>query len=147
MAQLCSVIDNRDVDGSARITTTNPATGEVLAEVSALDEEGARDAVAAARRAWPAWAATSFAQRQRLLARWLALLVEEEKPLAELVAREGGKPVNEARLVDLFPACETLSFLARRLHRLLAFKPVRRGRCSSPTGVPAIATIHSVLWR
>jgi len=150
MTQQHSIIDNRDVGGTACITTINPATGEVLAEVPAVDEGGALDAVAAARRAWPAWAATSFAERQRLLSRWLALMVAEEKSLAELVAREGGKPISEARLVDIFPACETLSFLARGLHRLLAFRPVRprqvlfahwqAGYRFEPLGVIAVIT-------
>jgi acyl-CoA reductase-like NAD-dependent aldehyde dehydrogenase len=123
--QLTSIIDNRDVSGPATIATTNPATGELIAEVSALDENGARAAVDSARVAFPAWAATPIAERQRLLLRWLEIMVNEADALATLVSREGGKPVAEARLVDVFPGCEVLAYLARRLPSLLAFKPVR----------------------
>ena len=123
--QLTSIIDNHDVPGPATIATTNPTTGELIAEVRALDESGARLAVESARAAYPAWAATSVAERQRLLLRWLEIMVAEADTLAALVAREGGKPVAEARLVDVFPGCEVLAYLARRLPTLLAFRPVK----------------------
>ena len=123
--QLTSIIDNHDVPGPATIATTNPATGELIAEVRALDESGARLAVESARAAYPAWAATTVAVRQRLLLRWLEIMVAEADTLAALVAREGGKPVAEARLVDVFPGCEVLAYLARKLPSLLAFKPVK----------------------
>ena len=123
--QLTSIVGNHDVPGPNTIATTNPATGELIAEVSALDESGARRAVESARDACPEWAATPLATRQRLLARWLEIMVAEADELSALVAREGGKPVAEARLVDIFPACEVLAYLSRRLPSLLAFKAVK----------------------
>lgn len=150
MWQRVSIIDNRDVAGGGTIASLSPATGETLAVVPALDEGGARAAVASAAHAFPAWAATTLRQRQILLERWLRAIVDNEAALAELVAREGGKPVAEARLVDIFPACETLAYLARRLHRLLEFQPVaprqvlfahwRAGYRFDPLGVIAIIT-------
>jgi len=146
--QLTSIVGNQDVRGPAAIVSTSPVSGDVIAEASALDETGARRAVEAARDAFPAWAATRLAERQRLLARWLELMVAEAGELAELVAREGGKPVAEARLVDVFPACEALAYLARRLPSLLASKAVkprvvlfshwRAGYRFDPLGVIAI---------
>jgi len=150
MWQQTSIVDNRDVAGTGKIVSRSPATGEPLATVPALDQEGVQLAVEAATRAFPVWSSTTLAYRQRLLARWLRALVDEEAALAELVAREGGKPVAEARLVDIFPACEALSYLARRLHRLLEFQPVaprqvlfshwRAGYRFEPLGVVAIIT-------
>jgi acyl-CoA reductase-like NAD-dependent aldehyde dehydrogenase len=146
--QLVSIIDNQDVAGPNAIPTINPSTGAVIAEVSALDESGARRAADAARAAFPGWAATSLAERQRLLLRFLEIMVAESGELADLVAREGGKPVAEARLVDVFPGCEVLAYLARRLPSLLAFRPVkprvvlfshwRAGYRFDPLGVIAI---------
>lgn len=148
--QLHSIVDNEDLAGPGSIVSVAPATEEEIATVQALDAEGAARAVEAARAAYPAWSRTPVAERQRLLARWLELMVEEEERLAELVSREGGKPVLEARLVDIFPACETLSWLARRLHRLLAFRPVapeqllfstwKAGYRFDPLGVMAVIT-------
>jgi len=148
--QIYSIVDNEDLEGPGSIVSLDPATEEEIATASALDGEGAARAVAAAKAAYPAWSRTPVAERQRLLARWLELMVEEEERLAELVSREGGKPVLEARLVDVFPACETLSWLARRLHKLLAFRPVapeqvlfsnwKAGYRFDPLGVMAIIT-------
>lgn len=123
--QTASIIGNRDTDGPERLATSDPATGEVLATLRALDAAGASAAVEAASQAFPAYSRTSFEERQSLLARWLAIMVEERVALAELVARENGKPVSEALLVDVFPACDALAFLARHAHRLLRFEPVR----------------------
>ncbi len=123
--QTASIIGNRDTDGLERLATSDPATGEVLATLRALDEEGARAAVAAASDAFSAYSRTTFEDRQMLLARWLAIMVEERLTLAELVARENGKPLSEALLVDVFPACDALAYLARHTHRLLRFEPVR----------------------
>jgi len=146
--QLDSIIANRDVSGPGSLVARSPATGEALGTVSMLAEDGARAAVAAARDAFPAWSATSFRARQELLARWLKLMVDEADQLAVLIARENGKPIAEARLVDVFAATEVLSFLARRLHRVLAEEPVptwqvlfrhwRAGYRFDPLGVVAI---------
>lgn len=123
--QTASIIGNRDCDGPERLPSYNPASGEVLATVRALDATGAKAAVEAAALAFPAFSHTTVAERQALLARWLGLMVREREQLAELVARENGKPVAEALLVDVFPACDALAFLARHAHRLLRFEPVR----------------------
>ncbi len=148
--QIHSIVAGEDVAGPGSIRSLNPATEETLAEVPALDREGAIRAVEAAREAFGPWSRTPVAERQRLLARWLELVVRHEGELASLVSLEGGKPVLEARLVDIFPACEALSWTARKLHRLLAFRPVdpaqvlfahwRAGYRFDPLGVLAVIT-------
>ena len=148
--QIHSIVAGEDLAGPGTIASLNPATEETIAEVPALDAEGAVRAVEAARAAFGPWSRTPVAERQRLLARWLELLVRREQELAELVSLEGGKPVIEARLVDIFPACEALSWTARKLHKLLAFRPEepqqvlfshwRAGYRFDPLGVLAIIT-------
>ena len=118
-----SIIGNEEVAGTKRLPTLNPATGEVLAEVQALDAQGALQAVDAAAEAFRFFRTTTPEQRQEYLARWLSVLLTRAQELARLVALEGGKPVTEALLVDLFPACEHLAFLARRLPYLLRPRP------------------------
>ena len=150
MLQTSSIVDNRDLAGPGRWTARSPANGEALAEVPLLDGEGAGLAVAAAARAAPGWAATPVAERQRLLARLLELVVAEEGALAELIARENGKPLAEARLIDLLPGCAALSHMARRAGRMLAFRsepprlPLlahrRAGFMLEPVGVVAVIT-------
>jgi succinate-semialdehyde dehydrogenase/glutarate-semialdehyde dehydrogenase len=145
-----SIIANRDVSGPGSFVAVNPATEERLATVPALDADGVREAVASAKAAFPAWSRTPVAERQRILLRWLELTVARETELAELVTAEGGKPLAESRLVDVFPACEVLSHYARRLHRLLAFRRTRpeqilfrhwrTGYRFDPLGVLAVIT-------
>jgi succinate-semialdehyde dehydrogenase/glutarate-semialdehyde dehydrogenase len=148
--QTSSIVRNADVDGPRTITSYNPATEEEIATVSALDGDGAVDAVQAAKEAFPAWAATPVSQRQKLIGRWLDIMVEEREELTRLVSSEGGKPIAEARLVDVFPGLESLKYYSRKLSKLLAFKPVkpyqllfahwRAGYRFDPLGVMAVVT-------
>ncbi|MDX2438374.1 MAG: aldehyde dehydrogenase family protein [Acidobacteriota bacterium] len=145
-----SIVRNVDVAGPLTISTLNPATGEEIASVSALDAEGAVDAVSAAKEAFPGWSQTPVEERQRLIGRWLQIMLEEKDDLARLVSMEGGKPVTEAHLVDVFPGLETLSYYAENLGDLLAFRPVKprqlmfahweAGYRFDPLGVLAVIT-------
>ncbi|HUY79577.1 MAG TPA: CoA-acylating methylmalonate-semialdehyde dehydrogenase, partial [Ktedonobacterales bacterium] len=54
-------------------------------------------AVAAAKAAFPAWAATPVVERARVLFRYVALLEAHFEELAQLVTRENGKTIDDAR--------------------------------------------------
>jgi succinate-semialdehyde dehydrogenase/glutarate-semialdehyde dehydrogenase len=84
-------------DGERRFAVTNPANGEVLAEVPDLDADAARDAVAAADAAWPAWRRHTAKERANLLRRWFDLIMENQEALARLMTLEQGKPLAESR--------------------------------------------------
>lgn len=75
----------------------DPATGEVIATVPGLGAAEARDAVAAARDSLASWAARTAGERARILRRWFELMLEEQEALADLLTREQGKPIAEAR--------------------------------------------------
>jgi succinylglutamic semialdehyde dehydrogenase len=76
------------------IVSVEPATGVELwrGEVGNVDETVAR-----ARRAWPQWAAQPLANRIELLRRFVNEVRKEQDTFAELIARETGKPLWEAR--------------------------------------------------
>ena len=74
----------------------NPSDGRLLARVPLTVSEEVDRAVAAARRAWPAWRETPPVERARRIAEFLARLVADQAELAQLVARENGKTVDEA---------------------------------------------------
>jgi succinate-semialdehyde dehydrogenase/glutarate-semialdehyde dehydrogenase len=120
-----SIIDGEDIDGPGSIQSINPATEETVGTASALDREGAARAVEAAKRAFPSWAATPVEERQRILGRWLEIMVEEAGQVAALMSAEMGKPLSEATLVDVVPSCATLDYMRRTAHELLAFRPVK----------------------
>ncbi|MBB3229341.1 NAD-dependent succinate-semialdehyde dehydrogenase [Halomonas stenophila] len=83
-------------DAERRFPVTDPATGEVLAEVPDLTAEDARAAVAAAEAAWPAWRRQTAKQRAALLRGWFERIMAHQDALARLMTREQGKPLAES---------------------------------------------------
>ncbi|MFI7597133.1 aldehyde dehydrogenase family protein [Actinoplanes sp. NPDC049681] len=81
--------------------TVNPATEEVLAEVSTAGPEDVDRAVAAARRAFGPWSALPGAERAKYLFRIARIIQERSRELAVLESLDNGKPIREARDVDL----------------------------------------------
>ena len=79
---------------SGTLISTNPATGD---EVWSGKIGDAAAEVAAARAAWPEWAAHSHAYRIEALRRFANVVRKKETAFAELIARETGKPVWESR--------------------------------------------------
>jgi malonate-semialdehyde dehydrogenase (acetylating) / methylmalonate-semialdehyde dehydrogenase len=84
-------------DGAALLDVLDPATGEVLARVPLSGVDQVDDAVRAAHAAWDAWADTPVMERARLMFRVQALLERDFEELSELVVRENGKALDEAR--------------------------------------------------
>ena len=76
---------------------TDPATGEVTAHVPFASAGEVRAAVAAASAAWPAWAATPPIARARVMFRLKGLIEANMDELAELVSREHGKTIPDAK--------------------------------------------------
>ncbi|MFL0357063.1 succinylglutamate-semialdehyde dehydrogenase [Erythrobacter sp. GH1-10] len=72
----------------------DPSTGEELWRGQHGDVDAA---VSAARRAWPAWAAKPLANRIEMVRRFANEVRAEADGLAELIAREAGKPLWEAK--------------------------------------------------
>ncbi len=89
------------VDGSwvgvGSIDVTDPATGERLAAVPAIDEAETRRAILAAEAALPQWKAKTAAERARILRRWFDLMMAHQDDLAMILTREQGKPLAEAK--------------------------------------------------
>jgi succinylglutamic semialdehyde dehydrogenase len=76
------------------LVSFQPATGEELWRGS---EGNVDDAIARARRAWPAWALQPSATRMELVRRFANEVRKDAEELAALIARETGKPLWEAR--------------------------------------------------
>ena len=76
------------------LTSIEPATGETLWTGAAGD---AAAEVEVARAAWPGWAAKPLAFRVETLRRFANLARSKLEPFADLIARETGKPLWEAR--------------------------------------------------
>jgi succinate-semialdehyde dehydrogenase/glutarate-semialdehyde dehydrogenase len=90
-------IDGAWLKGSETYPVRNPASGEVIAQVAKGGASETREAIAAAERAFPAWRALTAKERGARVKRWGELMLEHRDALAELLSREQGKPLAEAR--------------------------------------------------
>lgn len=79
------------------ISVENPATGENFASVPSASAEEINRAIEAADAAFPAWSRLSPEVRGEYLVRAGELVMERQDEIAELMTREQGKPLNEAR--------------------------------------------------
>ncbi len=96
-------IDGEFVDGSGQaFKSVSPATEEVLAEISEASEADIDRAVAAARRAYTrVWSKMPGAERAKYLYRIARIVQERSRELAVLESLDNGKPIREARDVDV----------------------------------------------
>lgn len=81
--------------------TRDPSTGEVLAHVSQGTEADVKAAVRAARRAQKGWAALSGTERARHLYALARHVQKRERFLSVLETLDNGKPIREARDIDV----------------------------------------------
>jgi len=81
--------------GGAAFSSTDPASGASVWEGASASAADVADAVAAARAAFPAWAATPLSERRDLMLAFKAQLEANKDELARLIARETGKPLWE----------------------------------------------------
>ena len=79
---------------TAELISYEPATGEELWRGMHGDVD---ELVDRARKAWPAWAAEPLAKRIELVRRFANEVLADKENFAELIARETGKPLWEAR--------------------------------------------------
>jgi succinate-semialdehyde dehydrogenase/glutarate-semialdehyde dehydrogenase len=80
-----------------RFAVTNPAGGEVIAEVTDLAAGDARGAIEAAAVAQAPWAALTAKARAALMIAWHGLIMAAREDLARLMTAEQGKPLAETR--------------------------------------------------
>jgi aldehyde dehydrogenase (NAD+) len=90
----------RDGSGDA-VKTINPADEAPLAEIAEAGPSDVDDAVRAARRAAPKWAALPGRERGKYLFRIARAVQERGRELAVLESLDNGKPIRESRDVDV----------------------------------------------
>ncbi len=94
------------------ITSINPATGAVLAEIAVDGAAEVDAAVARAQDAQRRWAAMTGAARARVLRQAADILRACNRELAELETRDTGKPIQETRAVDVASGADCLEYFA-----------------------------------
>jgi acyl-CoA reductase-like NAD-dependent aldehyde dehydrogenase len=143
-------IGGRWVEATNRETfgVTEPATGREIARVVDGDAELVADAVADSRRAFARWRALAPRERGRLLRLVAATIREHLDELAELEAREVGKPRRDALRFDLsfcHAGYDYYAGLADTLHgEILDQGPIEARVIYEPYGV--VAAILPFNW-
>jgi succinate-semialdehyde dehydrogenase/glutarate-semialdehyde dehydrogenase len=91
-------------EGGITFDVNDPATGGRLARVARCGMRETEQAVVAADRAFPEWAARTAKERAGPLRQWAALIVENVEDLAAILTAEQGKPLQDARNEVVFAA-------------------------------------------
>ena len=91
-------IGGHEVAGKGRTAPVfNPATGEQTASVSLASTAEVNEAIAVAKKAFPAWAATPPLRRARILNKFLGILDARTDELAAVITSEHGKVLSDAK--------------------------------------------------
>ncbi|XP_074275123.1 succinate-semialdehyde dehydrogenase, mitochondrial isoform X2 [Silene latifolia] len=78
------------------IEVTNPASGDVIANVACVGTKETNDAISAASDAFTSWSRTTATERSKCLRKWYDLLIAHKEELGQLITLEQGKPLKEA---------------------------------------------------
>lgn len=89
-------IDGGGVGAKEQFAVLNPATEEVVAHAPDMSARQLDEAVAAARKAFATWKATSLSDRRALLCELAAQLEQHADQFARLLTLEQGKPLVDA---------------------------------------------------
>ncbi len=110
-----------------RISSLNPATGEVLRELDCAGEPEVQAAVAGARLAQTAWAGLGLRRRIAILREFQQRLYARKSEIAAAITREAGKPLVEALVTEVLVVLDAARFLIDNAWGLLRDEPVPHG--------------------
>ena len=105
-------------DLTATFDSLDPATGEVIATYPIMGREEIDEAVARAREAARWWRGLGFDGRKRRLQAFKAIIANRQDELCEVVHRETGKPVDDAR-IEVLLAIDHLDWASRHARKVL----------------------------
>lgn len=108
---------------TAQLVSTDPATDEVVATFDVHSAADVRAIVARARNAAPWWRDQGYDGRRAALLSWKRYLAKHSEDLVQLMHRENGKPLTDARL-ELMLALEHIDWNAKQAGRIL--RPEKR---------------------
>lgn len=106
-----NLIDGAWVDGPAQPNINPSDLDDVIGDYARADASQARDALAAARAAFPRWSRTSIQQRAELLDRVGSEILVRRGEIADMLSREEGKTLVEA-MGEVVRAGNTFKFFA-----------------------------------
>ncbi|MGH8630456.1 MAG: 5-carboxymethyl-2-hydroxymuconate semialdehyde dehydrogenase, partial [Burkholderiales bacterium] len=116
--QINHLINGKAVAGSSYFDTINPATQEVLAEVASGGEAEVNAAVAAAKEAFPKWAALPAPQRARLIRKLGDLIAAHVPEIAQLETNDCGQVIAQTGKQLIPRAADNFYYFAEMCTRI-----------------------------
>ena len=110
-----------------RISSVNPATGEILGDMECANAQQVHDGVLRAQAAQISWAAMTLRGRISILRALQDLLHRKKSDIAGAITRESGKPVAEALTTEVLVVLDAARFLIENAYRLLRDEPLPHG--------------------
>ena len=148
-----ALINGQWLDGQAGTFDVNsPHDQMLLHKVGRCSGDDVSAAVAAARAAQPAWRATPYVQRAKILRRIHTLFLEHAEPIAQMITAEIGKTITDAREEVLEYAAPSWGKAAEEILRFrgLSFPSTQENTTNKrlvmnhrPLGVVAVITPYN----
>jgi 5-carboxymethyl-2-hydroxymuconic-semialdehyde dehydrogenase len=118
MKRIQHLINGKPVESRDYFQTTNPATQQVLAEVASGGEAEIHAAVAAAKAAFPKWAALPATERAKTMARLGDLIAAHVPELSGLETSDTGQVIGQTRKNLVPRAADNFHYFAEMCTRV-----------------------------
>jgi len=116
--QINHLINGKSVASANYFKTINPATQDVLAEVASGGETEVNAAVAAAKAAFPGWAATPAPQRAKLMRKLGELIAEHVPEIAQMETQDCGQTISQTGKQLIPRAADNFTYFAEMCTRV-----------------------------
>ena len=107
-------------DSRRHLQLKSPVSLEPIGELVCANAEDVQAAIARARAAQPAWAATPMKDRAAIIYRALEIVLERQDEIIETVVRETGKAPTDAMSMEVFSVADQLCYYAKNAEKFLA---------------------------
>jgi succinate-semialdehyde dehydrogenase/glutarate-semialdehyde dehydrogenase len=97
-------IDGKWINGASTIAVTDPSDNSTIANVAVASDEHCAAAIDAASNAFKSWAKTAPRVRAEILRKAFEIMVAEADRLAEIITKENGKVLSDAKGEILYAA-------------------------------------------
>mgnify|MGYP001821096614 FL=1 len=115
-----SIYEPIESDDSRRhLQLRSPVNLEPTGELICANSEDVAAAIAKARAAQPAWAATSMKERSAIIERALQVVLERQDEIIDTVVAETGKARTDAMSMEVFSVADQLCYYAKNAERFL----------------------------
>src|SRR5262245_56637253 len=141
-------IDNdwREAAGKETLEVVNPATEEVIATVAAAEKSDVDAAVAGARAALDGpWGTMSARERGRLVWKLGEKLLERADEIARLETLHNGKPIFEARQIEVPSAAECFQYYAGWADKIHGETIPVKGNCLTYTLREPVGVVEAIV--